>query len=194
MHVDHVIPETLLDSPESLRAILQAFGLSIDFNLNSFENWMPACVPCNLRKIANVFEPTPLIQLELQKATDKAEDARAFANEITTKRKVSRALLTVMSAIEQNNFTDDILEKIEPLIELHRSRRTQVLPSEPIRLTSLFEVISEERGIRTIKGPYGIGSRPAGGHVDGSFNCPNCGSLAAWNGARCVICGQLIDD
>ena len=194
MHVDHVIPESLLDDLERLDAVIQAFGLSKDYSINSFENWMPACVPCNMRKLANVFEPTPLIQLELQNASRKADEARSFANEITTKRKVTRALLTVMSAIEEDNFTDDILEKIEPLIELHRRKRTQIQPSKPIRLTPVFEVTSEEHGIKTIKGPYGIGARPAGDHVHGSFNCPNCGTVGAWNGARCVVCGQMDED
>src|SRR4051812_27661656 len=43
--VDHVIPESLLDDPERLKHALADLGRLATFEINSFENWLPACGP-----------------------------------------------------------------------------------------------------------------------------------------------------
>lgn len=65
--IDHIIPEHLQEDPRPLQKAIESFGLPDDFNLNSFENWLPACGSCNNRKRASVFEPVPIIKIELQK-------------------------------------------------------------------------------------------------------------------------------
>ncbi|PTE08822.1 hypothetical protein C9427_19390 [Mesorhizobium helmanticense] len=62
MQVDHIIPETLLDNADVLAKVLKIFNLPESFKIDSYENWMPCCGPCNNKKKARVFGPTPLIQ------------------------------------------------------------------------------------------------------------------------------------
>jgi 5-methylcytosine-specific restriction endonuclease McrA len=50
MEVDHIIPETLLAKPEELRRVLALLGRLPTFEVNSFENWLPACRTCNWRE------------------------------------------------------------------------------------------------------------------------------------------------
>lgn len=59
--VDHVIPEALLQEPARLQEVLHALGRPADFNVNSFENWLPACAPCNNGKRALVWEHSLLV-------------------------------------------------------------------------------------------------------------------------------------
>ena len=193
MQVDHVIPEHLLDEPEKLASILKAFGLPEDFDLNSYANWLPACGPCNNRKRGRVFNPTPLIQNELQIAAEKAGKAAALASETVSTQKVSRALNTLLRTHEAGGLANIIVEKLRPLVEFHTSRREPELSGLPVRLTPLIEVISEANGLRVVRGPYGVGGGPVGPDIDGSFYCPTCGHVA-WNGARCVVCGEMSDD
>lgn len=184
MEVDHVIPESLIEKPKELQATLSAFGLPSNFDLNSFANWLPACRPCNGTKNDLVFEPTPIIQVHLQQAIAKAADAQALTAETVSKRKIANAR-------DDGTLDDEVIQTLSEFLSQHRQPD---LSGQPILLTPLYEIITEQDGIQLVRGPYGVGGRPAIRNPDSSFSCPNCGSIAAWNGARCVICGELNDE
>lgn len=194
MHIDHIIPESLLEKGDELNTILTDFGLSSDFGINSFENWMPSCAPCNLEKSSLVFKPSPIIQIVLQKAINRADKAKVLAEKTVSKKLITRALNTLLRAKDSGELSPEVVEKLKPLVDYQFQERNSDLKGTPIKLTPLYEVLSESNGIINIKGPYGIGGRPSGNQVDNSFNCPNCGTAGAWNGARCVICGEMDDD
>lgn len=191
MEVDHVIPESLIEKPKELQTTLNAFGLPSNFDLNSFANWLPACRPCNGTKNDLVFEPTPIIQVHLQRAIAKAAEAQALAAETVSKRKIANALNVLERARDDGTLDDEVIQTLSEFISLHRQPD---LSGQPILLTPLYEIITEQNGIQLVRGPYGIGGRPAIRNPDSSFSCPNCGSIAAWNGSRCVICGELNDE
>lgn len=194
MEVDHIIPESLDEEPEKKQEILKTYGLDPHFNLNSYENWLPSCGGCNTFKSNTVFEPTPIIQLQLQMAAKKAAYTEQLAARTVTRRSVSRALNRIETALEEGNLDAEFLERLQPLITYHQQVRNQEMENEPIRITPFYEILSEENGVTTIRGPYGVGARPSGRNVDPSYDCPNCGSRGAWSGARCVVCGMMDDD
>ncbi|WP_210250197.1 hypothetical protein, partial [Microvirga aerophila] len=86
MQVDHVIPEHLLDHPKELEEVLHQLGRAKTFNVNSYENWLPACGPCNNRKRGSIFSPAPIVIIELDKASQKSSEAAALAAKIVTQR------------------------------------------------------------------------------------------------------------
>jgi hypothetical protein len=92
MEVDHVLPERLLDDQAALAETLTTFGLPPNFDLNSFEDWLPAHRHCNLQKLNHVFRPTPLIQRWLDRARAKAGDARQLCNVSANERRIERAI------------------------------------------------------------------------------------------------------
>lgn len=191
MEVDHVIPEFLLKKPTELQAALNAFGLPSGFDLNSFANWLPACSPCNGTKNDLVFEPTPIVQVHLQRAIARAADAQALAEETVSERKIANALNVLERARDDGKLDDEVIQTLSEFISRHRQPD---LSGQPIRLTPLYEIITEHNGIQLVRGPYGVGGRPAIRDPHFSFSCPNCGSIAAWNGARCVICGEMSEE
>ena len=95
MQIDHVIPEHLLDTPERLAEVLNIFGLPADFDLNSFDNWMPSCLPCNNTKRGEVFTPSLLVQAQLKITKSHAQKAQSL----------TRIALATRSPC---NLTDDI--------------------------------------------------------------------------------------
>lgn len=194
MEVDHVIPESLLDTPTRLREVVESLGRPKDFDLNSYANWMPACRPCNGKKLTTVFDPSPLIQLVLQRAAERAIKAKKLEQKTTSRKEVMKALNVLERANEAGELDDEVITALRPLILLQVSHRSSDLSGKVIRLTPLYEVLSEINGWRIVRGHYGVGGRPIGPHVDSSFDCPNCGAIAAWNGARCVVCGELNDE
>ncbi len=191
MEVDHVLPESLLEKPRELQAALNAFGLPTSFEINAFENWLPACKPCNGAKKELVFEATPIIQVHLQRARAKAQTAKQLAAETVSRRKIANAL-NVLERAHADGWLDS--KTIHTLGEFISRNRQPELTGKPIRLTPLYEIVSEQNGVQVVRGPYGVGGRPAMRNPDPSFSCPNCGSRAAWNGSRCVICGEMSDE
>jgi hypothetical protein len=98
MEVDHLIPESLARHPAKLAFALETLGLPDDFDLNSFENWLPICSPCNRTKSARIFEPTPLIQQRLRQAREGAERARRAATKVVTERELGDAIGVISRA------------------------------------------------------------------------------------------------
>lgn len=194
MQVDHIIPEHLEDTPAKLAKVKRDLGRPMSFDLNSFENWLPSCGSCNNRKRELVFEPSPLVQVELQRAAARAEDARKTASEVVSRQKVQKALNVLERAHASAELDEDTRAQLRPLVEFVVERRSQEAVGQPVRLTPLYEVLSDDGLRQVVRGPHGVGARPSGPSVDPSWNCPTCGSIAAWNGARCVICGQMDDD
>ncbi|MBA2713181.1 MAG: HNH endonuclease [Rubrobacteraceae bacterium] len=193
MEVDHIIPESLLGDPTRLAKILADYDLSASFDLQSFANWLPACRTCNNRKRSRVFNPSPLIQIQLQIAEEKAPQVAALAIKRVSAQAASRAWNTIKRAAAVGHLSESIASDILEFASFHASRRASEVASEPMQLTPLIQVLSEKDGIRVLKGPYGVGGGPIGPSIHSSFYCSTCGS-AAWNGARCVVCGQMDDD
>jgi hypothetical protein len=92
MEVDHILPESLLKDRSALDKALAAFGLQSDFDLNSFENWLPAHRRCNGIKREHIFRPTPIIQVWIDRARDKAGTAREACDTAATQRQIGRAI------------------------------------------------------------------------------------------------------
>lgn len=194
MEVDHVIPESLLDTPERLQEVIELLGRPKDFDVNSYSNWLPACRPCNGKKLARIFDPSLLIQMAIQRAAERASKAESLERQTVSRKAVMKALNFLERASEAGELDDEVKAALQPLAAFQADNRSPDLSGEVIRLTPLYEVLSDNGGLQMIRGPYGVGGRPSGPHVHSSFDCPNCGAIAAWNGARCVICGELNDE
>lgn len=192
--IDHVIPENLLAKPSKLKNLIETFGLPHDFEINSYNNWMPACRSCNGKKLTHIFEPTPLIQFVLENAAKKSKKVEAFLEEAVGDRRISGALNVLSRASEMGELSDEDRRQLVPLVSNIIADRSEEEKDEPVRLTPLYEVLHETNWIRIIRGRYGVGARPVGDYVHSSFDCQNCGPNGAWSGARCVVCGQMDDD
>jgi hypothetical protein len=92
MEVDHILPESLLKDQSALDAALTAFGLPSDFELNSFDNWLPAHRRCNAEKREHIFRPTPIIQVWIDRARKKAHAAREVRDAYVSDRKIEQAI------------------------------------------------------------------------------------------------------
>jgi len=193
MEVDHVLPESLDTDPDEFVRVRTALGRPEDFDLNSHENWLPSCRPCNRRKASTVFEASGIVQVYLQQAAAKAGDARAVQTASLTDARISKAVGVLLIAQEGGTLTQQQLQALAPLREAVVASRPTVDRARPVMLSAQLELLSDNGMIRIYKGPFGIGGSPSAERLGPSFFCPDCGATA-WNGARCVNCGQLSDD
>lgn len=191
MEVDHVIPEMLLEDPPTLSRALADFGLPPQFNLKLFSNWLPTCRQCNGTKANLLFTPSPLIQLQLQKAIAKAEKVAKMADAQVGSRAISNALGTIQSALAAGSLTPSHALKIRGLASQLTENREPEMENQPLQITPQFGIISESNGVRILQGPYGVGTSPL--NPTGDFICVVCGR-SGWNGARCIFCGNWDDD
>lgn len=194
--VDHVIPETLIGNDE-LATVLSELGLPPDFAINSFGNWMPAHRRCNGEKSDTVFRPSPIIQLKLQSAMDRADRAAALYDEYLSDRKISRAINILLAAKEFGGFAErhqKMIERLVTTVELqHEQNREQEERGKPLFLAPWLEILREDEHWMTLRGPGGlVGMRPKAERPHHSWDCPRCG-VTGWNGARCITCGMLDD-
>jgi hypothetical protein len=141
MAVDHVVPEHLLATPAEFEAAKLALGLPNSFDLNSFENWMPACGACNGKKSGLQFHPSLLVQLALQNAAAKAEKGRRTCEDVVSQRQVSMAL-TALERMQESGQGFDIKTR-DRLLALVRfaSERGLVPTGQPLRLTDTIRLI-----------------------------------------------------
>lgn len=194
MEVDHVIPESLQKKPDRLKDVLVELGRPSSFDLNSYENWLPACRPCNGRKRETIFDPSLLVQLHLQRAAERAEKARVLENRTVSKKELADALNRLQRASEAGELDEDLKRALIPLATFQEEQRSPEMAGKAIRLSPLLELLSQKDGWQMVRGPFGVGGGPVGPHVDSSFTCVNCGTRSAWNGARCVACGDMNDE
>ncbi|MDN3617492.1 HNH endonuclease [Vibrio gallaecicus] len=140
MQVDHIIPESLLDSPQELSSVLASFGLSKDFEINSYSNWLPSCASCNRKKSNNIFTPSPLIQVQIESAINKADKAQSIAEKSAKQRDITKALNVLMKAHSEEGLSEEIKYTLKPLVEFQEQERSKENTYYGIRLAPNYEV------------------------------------------------------
>lgn len=194
MEVDHVIPKALEGRPE-LADLLQQLGLPNDFNLNHFNNWMPAHRRCNREKSDAIFRPSPIIQLKLQGAAEKTGKAEELHDGYVSNRKITMAINQLLAAHQIGGIDERQKRMMAPLIAVveqeHEANREAERQGKPLFLAPWLEIVGETDHLLTHRGPGGlIGVRPKATRLDPSWNCSTCGETG-WSGARCITCGML---
>ncbi|MGJ4927898.1 hypothetical protein ACQR1I_21840 [Bradyrhizobium sp. HKCCYLS2038] len=189
MRVDHVLPRSLINQPERLSTILAEYGLPRNFEIESFENWLPACEPCNVAKGDRVFQAALIVLVHLERARSNAAKTEAAANRVIQNQAISKALNTLERALDARQIDLSILD---PLIRDYRQSANQSGVAE-FRISPGQTVIYEGDSYQILRGQYGVGYRPSREDVDSSFQCPHCGTYGPWSGARCLGCGHLIE-
>jgi hypothetical protein len=155
--VDHILPESLLHDPVRLSKILNDFGLPTDFNLNSYENWMPAHGRCNREKLDEVFNPTPQIQLQLQRAAKQANKAIELEKQEISEKAIARAINLLQRAKDKGKLsaeskasvrllltlqtfeTHDIIYGLARLVQFHERHRLPELKGQPVDVTPFIQ-------------------------------------------------------
>ncbi|MFG0541588.1 HNH endonuclease [Pseudomonas sp. YQ_5] len=142
MVVDHVLPECLLDSPSACSAAKSKLGLPASFDLNSFENWLPACSVCNGTKSSVQFEPSPLIQVLLQKLAAKADEAHRISSKVVRDRQVANALNVLERAYESGVMLEEKARERLSVLWQFASVQELVDNGQPLRLTPSFYLVT----------------------------------------------------
>lgn len=110
--VDHFIPEWLLQDDEKRAQVLAEHGAPDNFNLDDFENWLPAHASCNRSKGKKPLKYTPISSRALEQLINKAPDARKLAADLAQDNEGQEIFSRLSSALERKKIGRESLKKI----------------------------------------------------------------------------------
>ena len=140
--IDHFFPESLLVDDTRRIEVLGEYGLTDDFNINGFENWLPCHGHCNQAKGNKTFGFIPGNMLVLQQLIKLAPKVKKTALEVSSNVTKDKVFARVFAALERKTIsTEDLKELFGRLVEEPASK---VVPEEVILLDSGYWVFRNE--------------------------------------------------
>lgn len=120
LNIDHILPESLLRSPEDLEKLKRSYGLGSEFEINSYYNWLPVHGKFNRQKGSRVFDEATA-RFFLAMAKDNYQ--RTIELETEYSRLINRddVLVPLGAAIESGILsTSEAIEYVRGLTEEER--------------------------------------------------------------------------
>jgi hypothetical protein len=182
MEIDHIIPQSLLKDPQKKAEVFKRYNLPDEFNIDSYENWMPCCRKCNLEKSNRTFECTPAIQGIIEDARSKADEARKAELQLLSDTQIAKMLndLERTYAIHASDvFASFIAKKIVAL---------NPLPQDEISFNSgpvTLRMPANKSGVVAKK----VSTYGAGGEHHTVTACSSVGEFDIMIGESCTIIG-----
>ncbi|MEI9946432.1 MAG: hypothetical protein WDN26_19705 [Chitinophagaceae bacterium] len=115
--IDHFFPEELLEDNQRRTRILIEYGLNDEtFNINGFENWLPAHTKCNQLKATKTPKFIPGYAIILENLISKAEKVKKTVLKLTENKNKDKVFLALLNALEIGVISfEDLLEFIKPI-------------------------------------------------------------------------------
>ncbi len=191
--VDHVLPESLLDKEEDLSRVKLLFGLGEEFNINGFENWVPAHQHCNGAKRDTIFKASEVMLAILERVAAKAPNALEHQQRIEGNKRIGEALSKVQVLYDEKKITKEDLIAIFSDSDDQEHKLADELEKLILRVDPSWQIVSVNNDMATVTNGRVAGRTPVGNDVHPSWRCPHCSAYGPWSGARCLTCGMLSD-
>jgi hypothetical protein len=143
MTVDHILPRSLLDDPKRKTLVLADFDLPKNFDIESYNNWLPCHNGENRQKGSTIF-PKQITLYYIGNASDKSEKARSIEDEWRKSKRSDNILIELQVALINKNISPNQVNQVvdnyqqgvthEPSVEISLEPSITV-PNEPIVIT-----------------------------------------------------------
>jgi hypothetical protein len=143
MSVDHILPQTLLKDLPRRERVLADYGLPDDFDIESYNNWLPCHQGDNRQKGDTIFPKANCIFF-IGLASDKAETAKKIEGEWRASKKNDRHLYHIQVGLRNGTVSINQLTQvvIDYQQEIYPKSSEEVAdeefsenPNEPIVIT-----------------------------------------------------------
>jgi hypothetical protein len=128
MEIDHVLHESLLNSPRQLAATKQRLGLDPNFDIVGFENLAPACRECNSKKGALSIADGK-ISIDLARLAKKLPALEAELNKQEQERDLETTVRFIIRSLDSGKYTE---EQLKSGIETFMRFRGGISGSSPL--------------------------------------------------------------
>jgi hypothetical protein len=116
--IDHFFPESLLEDDDRRQRVLAEYGLSDDFDINGFGNWLPSHARCNQTKGPTTLRFMPGLAFMLEKLIRLAPKVERTARGISASATKDEVFARLFVALEQRAIsTDDLRQLFRKLVE-----------------------------------------------------------------------------
>lgn len=195
-HIDHIIPESLLEEQENLKMVLTKYSLDEDFELNSFKNWVPVHPSCNLTKGDDVIEGAPIFLELLKKVDDKESETKKIFDKWATQNKTAKLITVIEREAEKGSLDKTTVSQIfagindndEPVAGLTGSTINNQVFYVPS--TEIWSVVGSNNGLYELQKGEVTGSAPIKPADHPELLCQNCKHYGPWDGNKCLTCGK----
>jgi hypothetical protein len=130
MEIEHVIPQHLENKSAELDRVREDYGLSPDFVINDYCNWLPCHSYCNKSKGGKLPDLTPQITNTLAGLARDAETIRSIEQRAKSNIDLDKLFARVVIAHETGKFTRDEILALFPDPELTHDEGIQILREE----------------------------------------------------------------
>src|SRR5215469_10197231 len=110
-HIDHIVPESLLNDPERLSQIKAELDLPREFDVLGYENVVPCKPGVNLQKTDILFDAAPT-QFFLGMASAKKSMIESKVQEIMRRNGRGKAVMLLQQSLERGEIQPEKIEKI----------------------------------------------------------------------------------
>jgi len=188
--IDHLVPESL-DS-NAVAEVIATYGLSPEFLVNDFQNWVPAHGSCNASKGDRLFDQSPALIKAFDDARRRGERARSIADKLERDATKARALSVIGEATSRGVISkEDVLGLF--------AAAAQAPPSGSVDIgLAQYPVSSSVSVYRSSFDTYAYSDSgimvtyPGGPTFKPPATCPHCGAAGPWHGNVCSVCNWAI--
>ena len=128
--IDHFIPKHLENKPDELDRVRTEYGLSPNFVINDYCNWLPSHPRCNRVKGANLPKLTPQAVATLEKLGRDAETIRSIEIGIMHNIKKDEFFAQLLVGLETRGVSSDEIHDLLMRSELREDEDIQILRKE----------------------------------------------------------------
>lgn len=138
--IDHALPLTAAEAVGGMENLREMYKLPSDFELDSFDNWIPACAGCNLFKQSRLIEASPASLLALSGARAWGHWAQTISEGIEKDARKAPLLAKLEQAITAGDITQIEIENFLAGLPT-MMRRSAVLPDDVLLITPHWQVV-----------------------------------------------------
>lgn len=139
MTVDHIVPKTLLENPERKKQVFSDYGLPDDFNIESYNNWIPCHQWENRQKSDTLFIKSSAL-FYIGVASERAKDAEHIENQWRTAKRNDRLLYQLnvelrnghLSTDQIFNVVDEYQHDVQHIESSEITEENVEVPNEPL--------------------------------------------------------------
>ena len=199
-HIDHIIPERLLEEDLLREEVLKKYGLEATFEINSFNNWIPVHPSCNLSKQGQVIEGAPVFLELLSEVKKKVAEISGLCDKWEHQNKTAKLISVIEREAELGNIDKTlvtrIFEGINDIIEPVRGLTGSTIDNQVFYVpsTDAWLVTNTNNGFYTLSKDGMSGITPTNPTIDPQWLCVNCKHYGPWDGNKCLTCGKFSYD
>jgi hypothetical protein len=145
-HIDHLLP---LSAAGELADLITRYSLPSNFELDDYENWIPAHASCNQRKGDVLIDPSPAVALHFSAVRMNARVAKLIAETIDRDRRRALLLAKLEKAVSAGDITEADIQEILRGLPVVVKKAVEV-PDNRIFLAPGWEIVERQGGRDTV--------------------------------------------